>query len=101
MNEFEVTCITKSTTHGSCEHITEIGGHSGGGWRLSKEAAIHQIENKIAAFFTVDRATNRKVYVAVVREPGKAPYLRTHADGKWNDNLLAQTSCPISFRRVA
>jgi len=24
---------------------------------------------------------------------GKTPYLRTQADGKWNDNLLAQDEC--------
>jgi hypothetical protein len=29
------------------------------------------------------------VEVAIVRPPGRDPYLRTHADGKWTDNLLA------------
>jgi hypothetical protein len=32
---------------------------------------------------------NTKVSVGVVREPGREPYLRSHADGKWTDNLLA------------
>jgi hypothetical protein len=31
--------------------------------------------------------------VCVECKPGKSPYLRTHADGKWNDNLLALTEC--------
>jgi hypothetical protein len=31
--------------------------------------------------------------VGVVRELGKLPYLRTHADGKCNDNLLALAEC--------
>jgi len=101
MQEFEVTCITKSPSHGGHEHITEIGGTGGGGWRLSKETAIYQIDNKIAAFYTIDRTTGRRVYVGVVREAGKAPFLRTHADGKWNDNLLAQTTCPVSYKQVA
>lgn len=101
MNSFQVTCVSKSLPQGGHEHITEIGGPAGGGWRLAKDTAIYQIENKIAEFYTVDYATNRRAYVGVVREPGKAPYLRTQADGKWNDNLLAQTSCPVSFRRVA
>ncbi|HST32503.1 MAG TPA: DUF3892 domain-containing protein [Solirubrobacteraceae bacterium] len=29
------------------------------------------------------------VYVRVVRPEGRPAYLRTHADGKWSDNLLA------------
>lgn len=101
MNEYLVTCITKSHPQGGHEHITAIGGPAGGGWTLSKETAIAQIESKTAAFYTIDTTTNQKVYIGVVREPGKTPYLRTHADGKWNDNLLAQTSCPITYQRVA
>ena len=34
----------------------------------------------------------------LVRELGKAPYLRTHADGKWNNNLLAQPECGNSCK---
>jgi hypothetical protein len=34
------------------------------------------------------------VYVGVVRgDSNKAPYLRTFADGKWQDNLLALKEC--------
>lgn len=29
------------------------------------------------------------VPVGVVREAGQTPYLRTYADGKWNNNLLS------------
>jgi hypothetical protein len=29
----------------------------------------------------------------VVRPSGLRPYIRTHADGVWNDNLLAQSQC--------
>ncbi len=32
---------------------------------------------------------NTRVSVGVVRERGKAPFLRTYADKKWTDNLLA------------
>ena len=46
------------------------------------------------AFYTTDRSTGKKVYVYVVRgDGGKAPYLRTYADGKWQDNLLALAEC--------
>ncbi len=46
----------------------------------------------------LDKVTGKKCYVGVVRETGKAPFLRTHADGKWNDNLLAQAECDSSCR---
>jgi len=53
-----------------------------------------ELDSKQEAFYTIDRATNRKVYIGVVRGDGlKAPYLRTHADGKWKDNLLALAEC--------
>lgn len=96
MKEFQVSCITKSTPQGGHEHITHIGGIGATAWRLTKESAIRRIESKEEAFFTVDQSTGKRAYIGVVREAGKAPYLRTHADGVWNDNLLAQPSCPAT-----
>lgn len=101
MSEFQVTCTTKSTAGTSHEHITHIGGLAGGGWRLTKEAAIIKIEAKTEAFYTIDQTTGKRVYIGVVREAGKSPYLRTHADGKWNDNLLALPACPTTFPVIA
>jgi hypothetical protein len=95
VTEYEVTCITKPNRESKHEHITHIG-NIAGNWRLTRESAIQRIENKSAAFFTVDRQSRKKVYVGVIRESGKLPYLRTYADGKWNDNLLAQRECGSS-----
>lgn len=92
MKEFEVNCVTKPNRQSAHEHITHIG-HTVNKWRLTREAAIQRIESKSEAFYTVDRQTGKRAYIGVVREAGKAPYLRTHADGKWNDNLLAQAEC--------
>ena len=92
MSEYEVTCVTKPDRNSRHEHITHIG-NAAGGWRLTRESAIERIESKREAFYTVDRTTGRRAYIGVVREHGKLPYLRTHADGKWNDNLLAQAEC--------
>jgi Protein of unknown function (DUF3892) len=91
-NEFEVNCVTKPDRSSRHEHITHIG-NTNGQWQLTREAAISRIDGKTEDFFTIDRQTGKKVYIGVVRENGKAPYLRTHADGKWNDNLLAQAEC--------
>jgi hypothetical protein len=92
MNEFQVTCVTKPDRFNTHEHITHIGNRSGG-WRLTREEAIRRIEGNMEAFYTVERSSGRRAYIGVVRERGKDPYLRTHADGKWNDNLLALDEC--------
>jgi hypothetical protein len=102
MSELQVSCITKSNTYGGHEHITHIGGYTQSAWLLSKEEAIARIDSKKEAFYTIDTQTGRKAYVGVVRGDGyKAPYLRTHADGKWNDNLLAQNACSIRHTLIA
>jgi hypothetical protein len=96
MKEFQVTCINKPNRMSSHEHITHIGNITNdpaNRWRLAREEAIRRIEAREEAFYTVDRATGNKMYIDVVRETGRNPFLRTHADGKWNDNLLAQTEC--------
>jgi hypothetical protein len=92
MDEYQVTCINKPDRNNRHEHITHIG-NAAANWKLTREDAIRRIDAKEAAFYTVDFAANRKVYIGVVREQGKAPYLRTHADGKWTDNLLALGEC--------
>lgn len=89
MSEFEVNCINKQNRTSQHEHITHIG-NTNGQWRLTRESAISRIDGKTDTFYTIDRTTGKRAYVGVIRETGKAPYLRTHADGKWNDNLLAQ-----------
>ncbi len=100
MSEFEVNCITKPNRESRHEHITHIG-NAGAGWRITREEAIRRIENNKESFYTLDRQSGRKVYIGVVREAGRMPFLRTHADGKWNDNLLAQRECGATCRLVA
>jgi hypothetical protein len=100
MPEYEVTCINKPNRSSAREHITHIGNVTGQ-WRLTREAAIGSIDSKVNAFYTVDRSTGKNVYVGVVREEGRVPYLRTHADGKWNDNLLALAECGASCKIIA
>lgn len=99
MDEYQITCINKPNRNSRNEHITHIG-NSAGNWKLTREDAIHRIDTKQAAFYTVDPATNKRVYVGVVREQGKAPFLRTHADGKWTDNLLALAECGANCKVV-
>jgi hypothetical protein len=99
MPEYEVTCINKPHHLSPHEHITHIGNLQGK-WRLTREAAIIRIESNTSQFYTIERQTGKKCYVGLVKEAGKHPYLRTQADGKWNDNLLAQPECDESCRIV-
>jgi hypothetical protein len=71
-----------------------------GNWKLTREEAIRRIDAKQEAFYTVDSTTGKKVYIGVVREAGKIPFLRTHADGKWNDNLLALNECVANLKLI-
>jgi hypothetical protein len=88
MSEVEVTCVNKPDRMSAHEHITHIG-NTAANWRMTREEAIRRIDSKQEAFYTIDRATNRKMYIGVVRGDGlKAPYLRTHADiGERADTL--------------
>jgi Protein of unknown function (DUF3892) len=100
--EYAVNCIRKPDRYSPHEHITHIGNNSASpSWVMLRETAIRRIDLGKEAFYTVDKTTGRKMYIGVVRGDGnKAPYLRTHADGKWNDNLLAQDTCNASCTLV-
>lgn len=93
MADVQVTCITKRPNHlDPHQHITHIGGTGGTGWRWTAEAVISSIEGGSNSFYTL--VSGKRANLAVVDGPhGK--YLRTHADGSWNDNLLALPECRV------
>lgn len=85
MADVQVTCVDKSdATH---EGIRYVGG---AGWRWPIADVIASIEGKTNTFFVL--AGGKRAEIAVVEGKHKK-YLRTHADGYWNDNLLALPSC--------
>jgi Protein of unknown function (DUF3892) len=100
MKEYEVNCITKPDRFSAHEHITHIG-NTDGKWTLTREAAIRRIDSNEEAFYTIDNNSGRRAEIGVVREIGKAPFLRTYADGVWNDNLLAQRQCSADCKLIA
>lgn len=93
MAAFQVTCITKPHVYSPHEHITHLG-NVANGWRLSREDAINRIDNGAERFYVLDSQSGKTAYIGVVRELGKAPFLRTYADKVWNDNLLSLPQCP-------
>ena len=83
ISEVQLTRISLSVPHGGCEHITHAG-NSSGMW--SREQIISWIEGEQYRFFT--QVNYHKTYVGVVQGVyGK--YIRTYANGVWNDNLLS------------
>lgn len=94
MANCQVTCITKPNPQSPHEHITHIGNPSVP-WKLTAEDAIRRIDSKTDTFYVVDPRTGKTAYVGVFRVSGRRPYLRTYADGDWNDNLLSLSQCPL------
>ncbi len=92
MPDYRVTCINKPHSLSPHEHITHIGGL---GWRITRDEAIQRIDAGSDRFYVEDPLTNKIAFVGVVRELGKVRFLRTYADGYWNDNLLSLGQCSI------
>jgi hypothetical protein len=88
MPDIQVTCINKQPRDNRHESITHLGGSN---WKWTRQQVIESIEARTNTFFTM--VGGKRADVGVVNGPG-GKYLRTHADGKWNDNLLALPECP-------
>ena len=87
MADAQVTCINKLNRNSPHEGSTHLGGSN---WKWSREDVIRSIENKSNTFFT--QVNGKRADIGVVNGPN-GKYLRTHADGQWNDNLLALMEC--------
>lgn len=90
MADVQVQCINKQPRNNAYEGITHLGGQGGGGWRWTRQQVVDSINNGSNTFFTYENA--KRAEIAVVNGPN-GQYLRTHADGQWNDNLLALPEC--------
>jgi hypothetical protein len=90
MADVQVSCINKQPRNNPHEGITHLGGNNGG-WKWTRDQVVASINQGTNTFFTL--ANGRRVDVGVVNGPN-GPYVRTHADGVWTDNLLALPECP-------
>lgn len=94
MADCQITCVTKPNRLSQHEHITHVG-NPANNWIWTRERVIQSIEMNENTFFVLDPISRKRSEVGVVRSPGKAAYLRTHADGYYNDNLLSLDQCPL------
>ena len=87
MADVQVRCINKQPRNDTHEGITHLGGAN---WKWPRADVIRSIEGQTNTFFTM--VNGKRADIAVVQGPhGK--YVRTHADGYYNDNLLALMEC--------
>jgi len=70
------------------------------GWMWSREKVIRSIETGTNTFFVIGPGGKRSEVGVVYPKDGRLPYLRTYADGLWNDNLLALDQCPGGLNDV-
>ncbi len=87
MADAQVTCINKQPRENPYEGITHLGGV---GWKWTRSQVVESIEAKTNTFFTL--VNGKRANIGVVDGPA-GKYVRTHADGAWNDNLLALPEC--------
>jgi uncharacterized protein DUF3892 len=90
MADVQVTCVNKPHRDSPHEHITHLGGLK---WHLTREEVIQRIEVRTDSFYTL--VGGKRADVGVRREAGRQPFVQTHADGYWNNNLLALEECRI------
>jgi hypothetical protein len=93
MADVQVTCITKPNPQSPHEHITHLGGAQ---WKWTREQVITSIDAKTNTFYVMDPRTGKRADVGVIRPAGRPAFVRTHADGDWNDNLLSLNQCPLN-----
>jgi hypothetical protein len=89
MADVHVTCINKRDRNSSNEGITHLGNPTSG-WKWTRAEVIASIEAKTNTFFTL--VNGNRGDIGVVDGPN-GKYVRTYADGKWNDNLLSLSEC--------
>lgn len=85
----EITHVRLSATGVAHEHITDYRWRSLSDSEVnssSKATMVDWIDNRGGTAYV--GSGDSRVDVAVVRPQAGQPYLRTHADGFWNNNLL-------------
>ena len=91
MADVQVGCINKMPRNNTHEGITHLGGSAGGGWRWPRQQVVDSINARSNTFYTL--VGGKRAEIGVVKG-STGEYVRTYADGQWNDNLLALPECP-------
>lgn len=91
MPRLAITCITKPDRDSTHDRIQRVGGV---GFNYSLAEACDLALNQGYQFYVHGQSLLApEVNVYVVQPAGFAPFLQTHADGQWTNNLLALPEC--------
>ena len=89
MTTHQIVAVRKPDRSSNHEHITHV---QYDGYIWPRESVIRLINAKTDSFFV--RSGGYMSHVGVVNpDRPRLPFLRTYADGKWTDNLLALPEC--------
>ncbi|EEY5976002.1 DUF3892 domain-containing protein [Escherichia coli] len=95
MVDVRLTCITLSSSNALHEHITHVGSPQfnppGSKWTVAD--VVNSIENKLHTFYVTDSDGKRADVGVVDPGGGGRKFIRTYADGRWNNNLLSLPRC--------
>jgi hypothetical protein len=94
MADYQIDCVNKPDRMSPHDRITHVGGPNPTGigrWKEPTGNVVKFIENNTHRFYTRD--DGRVAWVGVRTSAAGNKYLQTHADGMWNNNLLAQSEC--------
>ena len=95
MVDVRITCITLSDTNALHEHITHVGSPqfnpSGSKWTVAQ--VVQAIESKLHTFYVTGSNGKRADVGVIDPKNGRPKYIRTYADGSWNNNLLSLPLC--------
>ena len=92
MADYRIANIRKWNRQSAHEHITHVGNIRTMNWIITREDAIQQIQNNTNTFHILENGRRSEVGV-VYPADGRSPFLRSYADGYYNDNLLALPDC--------
>lgn len=87
MADARVTCINKQPRDNPYDGITYLGGKD---WKWTRQQVIDSINAGTNSFHTL--VNGNRGDIGVVHGPN-GDYVRTYADGQWNDNLLSLPEC--------
>ena len=90
MARHKITCITKKDRFNTHEHITHLGSSSE--QRYWTRDQVIALINSGDTFYVQTGAHHAEIDIYHPKD-GRHPFLRTHADGYWNDNLLSLSEC--------
>ncbi|WP_275553714.1 DUF3892 domain-containing protein [Mixta sp. Marseille-Q2659] len=96
MVDVRIKCITLSDNNNvQHEHITHVGSDqftpAGSKWTVAQ--VVHAIESKQHTFYVQQAGTVRANVGVVDPGNGRPKFIKTYADGKWNNNLLSLSRC--------